>query len=136
MQTLEYRSVGWQKQWFFLFFLHESTKNVGLISQWEIEQQALSILYMFIVYLPCKGNNHDNISRLKWMRRTFMRAEDPGSHLRLLNKSGNSTCTLLPQKYPFHPQNNPFELQDKGTWKFVSLVYVNCIEVFIVERVK
>ena len=36
------------------FFLHESTKNVDLISQREIEQQALSILYMFIVHLPAR----------------------------------------------------------------------------------
>ena len=48
---------GIQKCWMaetMNFFLHESTKNVDLISQREIEQQALSILYMFIVHLPAR----------------------------------------------------------------------------------
>ena len=53
----------------------------------------------------------------------FAHAEDPRSHLGLFTISGSSA--LLPQENPFHPPNNPPELQGEGTSaKFVFLVYI------------
>ena len=70
---------------------------------------------------PCEGTNHDTLAfevdEAIYPRRGSWEPSQTIQHL-----SGNST--LLPQKkFPFHPPNNPFELQGEGiSVKFVFLV--------------